>query len=342
MRGMIGMLLVPVAVLMMFSAVEAAGTASGDCSFRKTLRKGGVVFEISSRPAAGCKIQIIEIFMKRAGKPVARFKSDADYLPAEAWAHDLDGDGMPELVMANVVAGNGNRGALDVYFHRDNSLRRTSLPVMSAEELAGYQGHDTFRLDKRQIVRSFPVYRPGDPAANPGGGVRDLRYEFREGMIHAAGQETPARATQTTERRTGRRIELLEPAAQGEGAKPDAVALPAEPAVAAVAASRPSVIKPNIEAIVIGASFIEIQAGAPVTSFKKMKLEKPERIAIDIPDATSALKGRSVAIGKFGIDRARIGQNKGFLRVVLDSRQRLFPPATITTSDKGLRIEFTR
>ncbi|MGB9081131.1 MAG: AMIN domain-containing protein [Desulfuromonadaceae bacterium] len=73
-----------------------------------------------------------------------------------------------------------------------------------------------------------------------------------------------------------------------------------------------------------------------------MKLEHPERIAIDIPDAGSSLTKRTIPINRFGVSNARVGRNKGFLRIVLDTKLRTFPPFRVSPSASGLLVEFTQ
>jgi type IV pilus assembly protein PilQ len=71
-----------------------------------------------------------------------------------------------------------------------------------------------------------------------------------------------------------------------------------------------------------------------------MRLDKPERIVIDIPDADSHLAGKRVAINRFGVSRARVGRNRGFLRIVLETNSKVFPKFDVKPSDAGITIEF--
>lgn len=84
---------------------------------------------------------------------------------------------------------------------------------------------------------------------------------------------------------------------------------------------------------------IEIRGGGPINKFKVMKLENPERIAIDIPGADSSLAGKKIAINRFGITTARIGRNNGFLRVVLDTNLSSFPKYQVKSSGTGTLVE---
>lgn len=96
----------------------------------------------------------------------------------------------------------------------------------------------------------------------------------------------------------------------------------------------------SINKIVTGDTFIDIQTTGGVGDYKTIKLTQPERIAIDIPGATSSLGTRSVLINKFGITKARIGIYPGHTRIVLDTVKTAFPKHTVTKSPNAIRISF--
>lgn len=283
------------------------------CSFKKTVHQSGTDFDITSRPAAGCAVQIVDISVRRGGKNFSRFRTDVDYLADQAWAADLDGDGRPELLLASKSTGSEAFGALDVYSLDGNKVRRTSMPQM--HDPNGYRGGDRFRLDGRQIIRTVPFYKEGDALGSPSGGNRSFKYDFKDGKILFREQ-----------------LDELTPVAKTPD-EPTSL----KPAVKSVPVRSAD---PGISAVVVTETGIEITSDNPIGKFKTMKLEKPERIAIDIPGASSVLAGRKLNMGKFGISKARIGLNKGFLRIVLDSTRSSFPKYTITATDTGLKIAF--
>lgn len=298
------------ASLLMFAISVPVSAATGGCLFKKSLQKSGVTFDVSSRPAIGCAVQVIHISVRRGGKNFSRLSADVDYQAEDAWAADLSGDGKPELVIASRSAGSEARGVLDVYSLEGNSIRRASVPQLHGQ--AGYRGGDRFRLDGRQIVRTVPVYHDGDAAGNPTGGSRTLKYEFSDWKISLLENNvTAAQALNDTD--IGRAVAKTVPA---------------------------GALKPVIRDITVTESSIEITGDVPLIKFKTMKLDKPERIAIDIPGSSSPLAGKRIKIEKYGISRARVGLNRGFLRIVLDSTLATFPKFTITTFDSGLRIVF--
>lgn len=71
----------------------------------------------------------------------------------------------------------------DLAVNKRKSLSFVALerPAPDAPPLQGHQGHDQFRVDGDRLVWRFPIYRPGDPNAAPGGGTRELRYRLTPG-----------------------------------------------------------------------------------------------------------------------------------------------------------------
>ena len=337
MKGAMIMVMLCAGILMLLASAPASA-AVGGCSFKKTLQKSGYVFDISSRPADGCAVQIVEVVVRRGGKPFANLKADVDFLAGSAWTADLDADGKPELAVASRSVKNDGRGTFDVYWLEGNVLQRAALP--KHEEGAGYQGQDIFRLAGNKIVRSFPVYRDNDPDMRPSGGTRVLHYTFHDGRLELSGNKDefattaavaspePPRRPLTSKTRTA--VEKQSPVA----AAPGPVPMESPPAIQAG--------KPVIQGIVSNSSGIDIQANRPIAKFKLLKLDKPARLAIDIPRATSAMAKNAIAINNNGITKARVGGNPGFLRIVLDSTLAAFPAHSVTSTESGLRIEFTR
>ncbi|HEY3309556.1 MAG TPA: AMIN domain-containing protein [Desulfuromonadaceae bacterium] len=394
-----------VAGWILLMAAVPASAAVKDCAYKKTLQQGSYIFDISSRPADGCAVQIVEVVIRRGAKPIAHFKTDVDYLVETAWIVDLNKDGKPELAVASRSVKSGGRGTFDVYWLDGNIIRRAAM--QEHEEGIGYQGHDAFRLQGRSIARSFPVYLENDPENRPSGSMRTLQYEFNKGKLElnlkldsaiaAAAVPIPpvqpvAAAQPERNKKQAPPVALVsaEPASPApleiknqviakpvndetanvpvkaeaevlktapESAIPQAVEpavtmaaapeklISAEPAPMIAKETRKSVASVNksiVRKIAVGAGFIEIQSTEPVLNYKIIKLDKPARIAIDIPGAQSGIATKSVAIGRHGISKARIGTSSGTLRVVLDSlRAAVFPPYSVTTADNNLRIDFT-
>jgi len=94
-----------------------------------------------------------------------------------------------------------------------------------------------------------------------------------------------------------------------------------------------------VKGIVIGASFIDIQATGHVEKFTSKRLSKPERLSIEIP-GTSTVSVNSIQVKRFGVSKVRIGTTPGFVRVVLDTAKAVFPKYEIVSLENGLRVNF--
>jgi hypothetical protein len=47
----------------------------------------------------------------------------------------------------------------------------------------GYMGHDQLTLIDGTLVRSFPIYRNGDPNVRPTGGTNTQKYVVKAGQL---------------------------------------------------------------------------------------------------------------------------------------------------------------
>lgn len=306
-------------LIVMNQPVSAAGSK---CSYNKSVQQNGTLFNISSREASGCAVQIIKVTAVKRGKKIATLKADVDYLPKSAQAVDLDGDGTPELVIISRPTEGVMTEALDVYWLEGKNLRRSMVPPL--EEKKGYKGGDRYRLEGNQMVRTIPLYNDNDSAGKPTGGTRTLKYKFKEGAWA-----------------------LIDHVVKGADASPDSAAVqsapqaaPAPPTEAAPFARVTAGLA--INGIRASDTGIEISANRAVMKYKIMRLDKPERIAIDIPGAESQLTGKKVAINRFGINSVKVGRQNKFLRIVLVSSLNKFPKYEVKPSAAGLRIEFTQ
>ena len=101
------------------------------------------------------------------------------------WVDDLDHDGKPEIIVWMRGAGSGAYGSLDIYRYTNHVLQRilhfTPVDSKSFAMVAGYEGHDEFTVKQGVLCWSYPVYRPGDCNAQPTGGTRTYRYNFKKG-----------------------------------------------------------------------------------------------------------------------------------------------------------------
>lgn len=97
---------------------------------------------------------------------------------------DINSDGSPELYIYVTSAGSGSYGRVVGYSaNRRKSLSAIYLPELADDQVhgRGYQGHDEFRVVEGRLVRTFPIYNPGDLQSKPTGGTRQLQYALHPG-----------------------------------------------------------------------------------------------------------------------------------------------------------------
>ena len=97
---------------------------------------------------------------------------------------DLDGNGFDEIYIITRSAGSGSYGTvLGFASNRDKSMSMISFPGTQTgdENFEEYEGHDTFRIEGRKLVRTFPIYNKGDTNGNPTGGRRKIVYGLLPG-----------------------------------------------------------------------------------------------------------------------------------------------------------------
>jgi hypothetical protein len=97
---------------------------------------------------------------------------------------DLNADGSPEIYVYVTSAGSGSYGSLAAWSaNSKKSLSPIILPELAEDPVngKGYMGHDKFVVAEQYLVRSFPLYKEGDPNAAPSGGSRQLQYTLESG-----------------------------------------------------------------------------------------------------------------------------------------------------------------
>jgi len=103
-----------------------------------------------------------------------------DGVLTKAWFCDLNGDGQLEMAVWIVSAGSGSYGQLDVLAFVDGMLQKVEMPETAKSWERGYQGHDTFRVEKGVIYRTFPIYKVNDINSQPTGGERTLKLIYEK------------------------------------------------------------------------------------------------------------------------------------------------------------------
>ncbi|ANQ50353.2 hypothetical protein KMW28_01155 [Flammeovirga yaeyamensis] len=97
---------------------------------------------------------------------------------------DLNNDGFEEVYITQRSAGSGAYAKIiGIASMRDNSYGSIYVPPISDnDDLSnGYMGHDEIEFTKKNIIRTYPVYKESDSNANPTGGQRKVQYELITG-----------------------------------------------------------------------------------------------------------------------------------------------------------------
>jgi len=94
----------------------------------------------------------------------------------------------------------------------------------------------------------------------------------------------------------------------------------------------------SVTGVTCGPDSVEITSGAAIGEFKVFTLKEPERLIIDIPGATCALRSLALPVNRFGFSKARFGLFEGKLRVVLDAGAKPLPGYQVVQAGTGLRV----
>ena len=172
----------PVSAAALAFAALALLPAHAQPAFSERLELQGVAFHVTCDNAGSLNTLRI-VPSGRLNKPVV-IEQQIDGKVVGAEVADLDRNGVPEIYVYVQSAGSGSYGS--VVGHAVNK-RRTITPIYMPElaedpkAAAGYMGHDRFAVVEGWMVRTFPVYRPGDTNAAPSGGTRQLQYRLVSG-----------------------------------------------------------------------------------------------------------------------------------------------------------------
>jgi hypothetical protein len=150
--------------------------------FDKTLSQDGISFHIySENNTSLSKVTITPKGLKENNNPIT---VEADGTITGAEIGDINHDGSPEIYIYATSAGSGAYGSLIAYSaNRNLSVSPIMLLPLEDDKVhsKGYMGHDSFKLEKDYLTRSFPVYKKEDSNAAPSGGVRTLKYTLTAG-----------------------------------------------------------------------------------------------------------------------------------------------------------------
>jgi len=174
-------------VAMFFSTVvliSCSDTQSGSSKDLKTYQtKTGKTIIISETHPTGQSLSTIEISTEGFKHNYAEIYEDRDPI-SDVFLADLDANGFDEIYIITTSAGSGSYGTvLGFASNKDKSLSMINFPEIRKgnEDLEGYMGHDTFKIEDRKLIRIFPIYNRGDTNSNPTGGKRMLVYGLYPG-----------------------------------------------------------------------------------------------------------------------------------------------------------------
>ncbi|SKA17306.1 type IV pilus assembly protein PilQ [Trichlorobacter thiogenes] len=85
---------------------------------------------------------------------------------------------------------------------------------------------------------------------------------------------------------------------------------------------------------------IEILSQYPIGEYKVFRLNKPERVVVDLLNAKVSMTGKLVQLNVSGVSTARVGSYPDKVRVVFDSINGILPEATFNKTDAGLAVRF--
>jgi len=149
-------------------SVDYTGTFKADLEF------GQYSFAISSQGTGS--LRKIEIEGGRPNFKYPKIEAEIDGTITNIKVVDLNQDKYPELYCFANSSGSGSYGNVYGYIFESDRWTLIQLPELRKKWQQGYMGHDEFSIKGGRIIRQFPVYKKGDPNANPTGGTRRIEY----------------------------------------------------------------------------------------------------------------------------------------------------------------------
>lgn len=96
-----------------------------------------------------------------------------------------------------------------------------------------------------------------------------------------------------------------------------------------------------LDAINIVNDGVEIIVNGGVDTFNTFKLNKPDRLVVDIFGAKNSISANFVTINRFGVGKARVGVTPEKVRIVFDAAAEALPAYEVAKTDNGLKIHLS-
>lgn len=280
--------------------------ANVDCYFNSRLDSESYSYTINVTSDLSCKSKLLQITAYKDGNPHTQLIKPYEAIVEKILIVDIDDDGKHELMIMTHDPLDESKKNMDLYAVDGPVLKPVRFPA--PPDMTGYRGGDRFRQEGVRIVRVFPVYLPRDVKGVPTGGERTVVYQYRNKEIFLGSASAAAR-----------KIAYTDKDIKGVAGK-----------IAAL----------NINGIIPKSDYIEIQSERTIDHYKVTRINDPWRLIVDIPGANLGFQEKTVVINRHGIATARIGEHKGFIRIVLDATITPMPTETVTPAENGLRIGF--
>lgn len=127
--------------------------------------------------------------------------------------------------------------------------------------------------------------------------------------------------------------------AQAEAA-PAPSSLKPEPAQEVVSSVTHETVMPVVTDVVAQAGGIAIVTQAPIVDYKTFRLNKPERVVVDILNAKLNMPNKLVQLNVAGVSTARVGSYPDKVRVVFDAINGVLPEVSFDKTQTGLMVLF--
>lgn len=152
-----------------------SGQVDTATSFRRDFTRGTLRCLVRTTGEGSRRLLYIRTLQN--GRELAQVRDTLDGEVQDAQLTQLGPGPDPQLLVFVNSAGSGSYGEVHGFWFENPQWRRLPpLPELPNPIGGGYQGHDTFRIANRELLRTFPVYGPADANCCPSGGQRTVRY----------------------------------------------------------------------------------------------------------------------------------------------------------------------